>query len=161
MRWSDGITDSMDMSLSKLQERVKDRHTPVHGSGESSSPPDPQPVWYSLDNPPTQEKGEDPDKGYLVQAPAPCCCSVTRSCLTLCDPMNSSTPGFPVLHCLPEFAQTHVHRVGDAIQPSHPLSPPSPPALNLSQHQGLFQRVNSLHQVAKLLEFQLQHQSFQ
>ena len=68
-----------------------------------------------------------------------CCCSVPRSCPALCDPMDCSMPGFPVLHHLPLLAQTHVHRVGDAIQPSHPLSPPSPPALNLSQHQGLFQ----------------------
>ena len=65
--------------------------------------------------------------------------SVTQSCPTLCDPMNHSTPGLPVRHQLPEFIQTHVHRVCDAIQPSHPLSSPSPPALNLSQHQGLFQ----------------------
>ena len=68
--------------------------------------------------------------------------------------MNHSTPGLPVHHQLPEFTQTCVHRVKDAIQPSHPLSSPSPPAPNLSQHQGLFQRVNSLHQVAKVLEFQ-------
>ena len=67
-----------------------------------------------------------------------CCCSVTQSCPTLCDPMDCSTPGLPVLHCLPEFAQIHVHWVGDAIQPSHPLLPLSPLALNLSQHQGLF-----------------------
>ena len=65
--------------------------------------------------------------------------SVTQSCPTLCDPMNHSTPGLPVHHQLPEFTQTHIHRVSDAIQPSHPLSPPSPPALNPSQHQGLFQ----------------------
>ena len=63
-----------------------------------------------------------------------CCCSGAKSCPTLCDPMNCSTPGFPVLHYLPEFAETHVHLVGDAIQPSHPLSPLSPPALNLFQH---------------------------
>ena len=75
--------------------------------------------------------------------------------------MNHSTPGFPVYHHLPEFTQTHVHRVGDAIQPSHPLSSPSPPAPNPSQHWGLFQRVNSSHEVAKVLEFQLQPQSFQ
>ena len=64
--------------------------------------------------------------------------SVAQSCLTLCNPMNRSTPGLPVHHQLPEFTQTHVHRVGDAIQLSHPLLSPSPPALNLSQHQGLF-----------------------
>ena len=75
--------------------------------------------------------------------------------------MDRSTPGLPVHHQLPELAQTHVHRVGDAIQPSHPLSSPSPPAFNLSQHQGLFQGVSSSQQVAKVLESQLQHQSFQ
>ena len=75
--------------------------------------------------------------------------------------MDCSMPGFPVHHQLPELAQAHVHRVRDAIQPSHPLSSPSPPMFNLSQHQGLFQRVNSLHQMAKVLEVQFQHQSFQ
>ena len=84
-----------------------------------------------------------------------------QSCPTLCDPMNRSMPGLPVHHQLPEFTQTEVHRVGDAIQPSHPLSSPSPPAPNPSQHQGLFQWLNSSHKVAKVLEFQLQHQSFQ
>ena len=87
--------------------------------------------------------------------------SVAQSCLTLWDPMNHSTPGLPVHHQLLEFTQTHVHRVSDAIQPSHPLSSPSPSAPNPSQHQGLFQWVNSLREVAKVLEFQLQHQSFQ
>ena len=87
--------------------------------------------------------------------------SVSQSCPTLCDPMNRSTPGLPVHQQLPEFTQTHVHCVSDAIQPSHPLSSPSPPAPNPSQHQGLFQKVSSLHEVAKVLEFQLQHQSFQ
>ena len=86
---------------------------------------------------------------------------LNQSCLTLCDPMDCSTPGLPVHHQLPEFTQTHVHWVGDAIQPSHPLSSPSSPAFNLSQHQGLFQWVSSFHQVAKVLEYQLQHQSFQ
>ena len=87
--------------------------------------------------------------------------SVAQSCLTLCDPMDCSMPGLPVHHQLPEFTQTHVHWAGDAIQPSHPLSSPSPPAPNPSQHQGLFQWVSSSHEVAKVLEFQLQHQSFQ
>ena len=87
--------------------------------------------------------------------------SVAQSCPTLCGPMNHSTSGLPVYHQLPEFTQTHVHRVRDAIQLSHPLSSPSPPAPNPSQHQGLFQWVNSSHEVAKVLEFQLQHQSFQ
>ena len=87
--------------------------------------------------------------------------SVAQLCLTLCDPMDCSTPGFPVHHQLLELAQTHVHWVGDAIQPSHPQSSPSPPAFNLSLHQGLFQWISSLHPVTKVLEFQLQHQSFQ
>ena len=87
--------------------------------------------------------------------------SVAQSCPTLCNPMNCSTPGLPVHHQLLEFTQTHVHRVSDAIQPSHPLSSPSPPAPNPSQHQSLFKLVNSSHEVAKVLEFQLQHQSFQ
>ena len=75
--------------------------------------------------------------------------------------MDCTATGLTVHHKLPEFTQTHVHEVGDAIQPSHPLSSASPPALNLSQHQGLFKLVSSLHQVAKVLEFQLKHQSFQ
>ena len=87
------------------------------------------------------------------------CFSVTKSCLIICYPMHCSTPGIPVFHYLPEFAQTHW--VSDAIQPSHPLSPPSLPALNLSQHQSLFHWVSSSIQVAKVLEHQLQHQSFQ
>ena len=87
--------------------------------------------------------------------------SVAQSCPTLCDPMNYSTPDLPVHYQLPESTQTHVHWVGNAIQPSHPLSSPSPPTLNLSQHQGLFKWVSSSNQVAKVLEFQLQHQSFQ
>ena len=91
-------------------------------------------------------------------------CSVQFSCSVMSDsldPMNCSTPGLPVHHKLPEFTQTCVHRVGDAIQPSPPLSSPSPPAPNPSPHQGLFQWVNTPYQVAKVLEFQLQHQSFQ
>ena len=88
-----------------------------------------------------------------------CSCSVARSCPTLCNPMDCTMPGFPVLHYLLVFAQTHVHWVSDAIQPSHPLSSPSLPALYLCQHQSLFQWVGSSHQVAKVLA--LQHQSFQ
>ena len=86
--------------------------------------------------------------------------SVTQLCPTLWDLMDCSTPGLPVHHQLPEFTQTHVHGIGDAIQPSHPLWSPSP-AFNLSQRQGLFKWVSSSHQVSKILEFQLQHQSFQ
>ena len=87
--------------------------------------------------------------------------SVVQLCLTLCDPVNCSTPGLPVHHKLPEFTQTHVRWVSDAIQLSQPLSSYSPPVPNPSQHQGLFQWVNSSQEVAKVLEFQLQHQSFQ
>ena len=87
--------------------------------------------------------------------------SVAQSCPTLCNPMNRSTTSLPVHHQLPESTQTHVHWVGDAIQPFHLLTSPSSLALNLSQHQGLFKWVSSSHQVAKVLEFQLQHQSFQ
>ena len=86
----------------------------------------------------------------------PCCCSVVQSSPTLCDPTDCSTPGFPVLHHLLELAQTHVHWVSDAILPSHPLSSPSPSAFNFSKHQGLFSWVSSLHQVATVLELELQ-----
>ena len=87
--------------------------------------------------------------------------SVTQSSPTLCNPMDCSTRGLPVHHQFPGFTQTHAHWVSDAIQPSHPLSSPSTPAFNLSQHEGLFKWVSSSHQVAKVMEFQLQHQSFQ
>ena len=87
--------------------------------------------------------------------------SVTQSCLALCDPVNCSMPDLPVHHHLLEFTQTHAHWVGDAIQPSHPLSSPSPSALNLSQHQRLFKWVSSSNQVTKVLEFQLEDQFFQ
>ena len=87
--------------------------------------------------------------------------SVAQSCPNVCDLMDCSTPGLPVHHQLPESTQNQVHRVGDAIQPSHPLSSPSPPAFNRSQHRGFFRWVSSSHEVAKVLEFQLQHQCFQ
>ena len=86
--------------------------------------------------------------------------SVAQSCPTLCDPMDCTTPGFPVQHQLLEFTQTHVHQVCDAIQPSHPLWSLSPPAFNLSQHEGLFKCVSYSHQMAKVLEFQLHHSPF-
>ena len=87
--------------------------------------------------------------------------SVTQSSLTLCDPVDCRTPDFPVHHQLLKLSQTHVHWVSDAIQPFHPLSPSSPPTCNPSQHQGLFKWISSSHQVAKVFEFQLQHQSSQ
>ena len=96
-----------------------------------------------------------PGKALCSQSVSQSVSSVAQSCPTLWDPMDWSTPGLPVHHQPSELTQTHVHWVGDAIQPSHPLSSPSPPAPNPSQHQGLFQWVNSLHEVAKVLEFQL------
>ena len=99
---------------------------------------------------------------HLVSNPKyRCCYSIAQECPALWDRIDCSTPGFPVLHYLPEFDQTHVHWANDTFQPSHLLSSPSPPALNLSQHQGLFRWISSSHQVAKVLEFQLQCQSFQ
>ena len=139
----------MDMSLSKLQEIVKNRrawYASVHEVAKSLTQPNDWTVNPTL---------SDLFK-YSVQFS-----SVTQSCLTLCNLMDGSTLGFPVHLQLPELIQTHVHWVSDAIQPFHPLSSPSPPALNLSQYQGLFKSVISLQQVAKVLEFQLQHQSFQ
>ena len=89
-----------------------------------------------------------------------CCCSVTQSFPILCNPVDCSTPGLPVSHHLPEFAQVHVYCISDAVQGSHPLTPSSTSALNLPQYQGLFQWVDCLHQMNKILELQLQHQSF-
>ena len=107
------------------------------------------------------ERGPEGTNRRLYSSVSQSVSSVAQSCPTLCDPMNHSTPGFPIHHQLPEFTQTHIHRVSDAIQLSHPLQSPSPPAPNPSQHQSLFQQVNSSHEVAKVLEFQLQHHSFQ
>ena len=110
-------------------------------------------LWRAVDELVTETRGRPK---HSVQFS-----SFTQSCLTLCDPMDCSTPGLPVHHQVPELTQTHVHWVSDAIQPSHALSSPSPPAFNLSQHQGLFKWVSSSHQVAKVLKFQLKHQPFQ
>ena len=110
-------------------------------------------IWpsdYSLRYLCKRSENIHPQNGQSVQFS-----SVTQSCPTLCDPMNRSMPGLPVHHQLPELTQTHFHRVRDAIQPSHPLSSPSPSAPNPSQHQSLFQWVSSSREVAKVLEFQL------
>ena len=141
-------TETTQTSINWWLNKMRHIHTMRHYSDEVLTHIT---TWMSLENIMLSERSQTHKYQFS---------SVTQSCPTLCDPMNRSTPGLLVHHQPLEFTQTHVHRVGDAIRPSHPLSSP-PPALNLSQHQGLFKRVSSSHQVAKLSEFQLQHQPFQ
>ena len=169
MRWFNSITNSMDMNLSKPQEVMGNtgaRRAAVHEIAKkqtwrtdwtTTTKEDAGRTKFSLINKTSFLKGPL----QLLYSLSVQFSSVAQSCPTLCNPMDCSTPGLPVHHQLPELAQAHVHQVGDAIQPSHLLSSPSPPAFNPSQHQGLFQWVSSSHQVAKVLELQLQPQSFQ
>ena len=161
MRLLDNITNSMDMNLSKLWEIVEDSGVfcaVVHGVTKSQT-------WLSIWT----------AKQWLKRLSVFSCaylpfattrmnletmCSVNKSCPTLYDPMDCNVPGFPVLHYFPEFAQIHVHWVGDAIQPSHPLSPPFYFCLQSFSTSGSFP-LSSSHQVTKVLELQLQQQSIQ
>ena len=138
---------SMGFSQARIQEKLS---FPSPGEGSN---PEIKPVSPALAG--GFFTTEPPGKHLLKFS------SVQSLRLTLCDPMNYSMQGLPVHHQLLEFTQTHFHQVDDAIQPSYPLPSPSSPAPNPSQHQSLFQWVNSSHEVAKVLEFQLQHQSFQ
>ena len=163
MRWtsipvsvSQELTDKPQSLLPRLTRRMQlgpSTNAPACSSWSSHRRATQSAPWPSEDLE-TPARGATHDLSCWVQFS-----SVTQSCPTLCDPMDCSTPGFLVLHC--QFVQTQVRWVNEAIQPSHPLLPTSPPALYLSQHLGLYQWISSSHQVAKVLEFQLQHQCFQ
>ena len=134
---------------------------PASGSGLSSSTLTPFSCDPSQVFPPSSWTSNSILACACLENPPNYCYSVAKLCPTLCDPMDSSRPSFPVHHHLPELAETHVHWVGDAIQPSHPLSSSSPSALSISQLEGLLQWLSSSHQLVKVLELQLQHHSFQ
>ena len=170
MRRLDGIPDSMDVNLSELREMVMDRDTMIHGVTKSQTRLS---NWTKLNWTDGHfifdKRGKNMQwrKDNLFNNGAGKLYSsfqlgsVVQLCPTLCDPMDCSTPGLPVLHHFQEFTQTHVPWVGDAIKPSHPLLSLSPPAFNLAQYQGFFKWVSSSYQVAKAFEFQLHNQSFQ
>ena len=151
-----GAPSSVQFSRSVVSDSLR-----PHESQHARPPcPSPSPGVHSDSCPSSQSYGFSSGHVWMWELDYEESCSVqfssvVQSCLTLCDPMNRSTQGLTVRHHLPEFTQTHVHRVSDAIQPSHPWSSPSPPAPNPSQHQSLFQWVNSSHEVAKVLELQL------
>ena len=160
LEWSSDYSDG-SFSIHRLNIGISMRVSLIHIIPLSSPPP--PPTFFVLSSWAIQTLSQT--QMWPVQDRLPNLyvqfSSVTQSCPTLCNPMNRSTTGLPVHHKLPEFTKTHIHWVSDAIQSSHPLSSTSPPAPNPSQHPSLIQWVNSLHEVAKALEFQLQHHSFQ
>ena len=162
------LCDPMDHSMPGLavyHQPLKLTQTPIHPVGDATYPSHPSPPTFNLYQ--CQSLFQWELKGIVMCIPwgrtrtLTQFSSATQSFLTLCHPMDCSAPGLPVQNQFPEFIQTHVHLVDDAIQPPHTVPSPPPPAFNFTQHQGFFIWVSSLHQVAKVLEFQFQHQFFQ